>query len=38
MAKLVRAGADRVVNPQLIGGQRMAAFACSRTWPNSSTS
>ena len=26
-AKLVRAGADRVVNPQLIGGNRMAAFA-----------
>ena len=26
-AKLVRAGADRVVNPQRIGGQRMAAFA-----------
>ena len=26
-AKLVRAGADRVVNPQLIGGRRMAAFA-----------
>jgi voltage-gated potassium channel len=25
--KLTRAGADRVVNPQLIGGQRMAAFA-----------
>ena len=27
MAKLVRAGADRVVNPQLMGGRRMAAFA-----------
>lgn len=27
MAKLMRAGADRVVNPQLIGGRRMAAFA-----------
>jgi voltage-gated potassium channel len=26
-SKLVRAGADRVVNPQLIGGRRMAAFA-----------
>jgi len=26
-AKLMRAGADRVVNPQLIGGRRMAAFA-----------
>jgi voltage-gated potassium channel len=26
-AKLVRAGADRVVNPQRIGGDRMAAFA-----------
>ncbi|HEV7204150.1 MAG TPA: NAD-binding protein [Jatrophihabitans sp.] len=26
-AKLLRAGADRVVNPQLIGGRRMAAFA-----------
>jgi voltage-gated potassium channel len=25
--KLERAGANRVVNPQLIGGQRMAAFA-----------
>jgi voltage-gated potassium channel len=25
-AKLLRAGADRVVNPQLIGGRRMAAF------------
>lgn len=25
-AKLLRAGADRVVNPQLIGGQRMGAF------------
>jgi voltage-gated potassium channel len=25
--KLKRAGADRVVNPQLIGGARMAAFA-----------
>ena len=25
--KLLRAGADRVVNPQRIGGQRMAAFA-----------
>ena len=25
--KLTRAGANRVVNPQLIGGQRMAAFA-----------
>jgi voltage-gated potassium channel len=27
MAKLVRAGADRVVNPQMMGGRRMAAFA-----------
>jgi voltage-gated potassium channel len=27
MDKLVRAGADRVVNPQLMGGRRMAAFA-----------
>jgi voltage-gated potassium channel len=27
MAKLHRAGADEVVNPQLIGGRRMAAFA-----------
>ena len=26
-SKLVRAGADRVVNPQLIGGHRMASFA-----------
>jgi voltage-gated potassium channel len=26
-SKLIRAGADRVVNPQLIGGRRMAAFA-----------
>ncbi len=26
-SKLARAGADRVVNPQLIGGRRMAAFA-----------
>jgi voltage-gated potassium channel len=26
-SKLRRAGADRVVNPQLIGGRRMAAFA-----------
>jgi voltage-gated potassium channel len=26
-SKLLRAGADRVVNPQLIGGRRMAAFA-----------
>ncbi|HZA86422.1 MAG TPA: NAD-binding protein, partial [Acidimicrobiales bacterium] len=26
-AKLLRAGADRIVNPQRIGGQRMAAFA-----------
>jgi voltage-gated potassium channel len=26
-AKLLRAGADRVVNPQHIGGRRMAAFA-----------
>lgn len=25
--KLIRAGADRAVNPQLIGGRRMAAFA-----------
>src|SRR5262249_42190024 len=25
--KLLRAGADRAVNPQLIGGRRMAAFA-----------
>ena len=28
-SKLVRAGADRAVNPQLIGGRRMAAFALS---------
>jgi voltage-gated potassium channel len=27
MGKLYRAGADEVVNPQLIGGRRMAAFA-----------
>jgi len=27
MAKLMRAGANRVVNPQLMGGRRMAAFA-----------
>jgi voltage-gated potassium channel len=26
-SKLVRAGADRAVNPQLIGGRRMAAYA-----------
>ena len=26
-SKLVRAGADRAVNPQLIGGRRVAAFA-----------
>jgi voltage-gated potassium channel len=26
-SKLLRAGANRAVNPQLIGGQRMAAFA-----------
>jgi voltage-gated potassium channel len=26
-SKLVRAGADRVVNPQLIGGHRMASYA-----------
>ncbi|MBJ8347009.1 potassium channel protein [Antrihabitans sp. YC2-6] len=26
-AKLIRAGADRAVNPQLIGGRRMGAFA-----------
>ena len=26
-SKLMRAGADRAVNPQLIGGRRMAAFA-----------
>jgi voltage-gated potassium channel len=26
-AKLLRAGANRAVNPQLIGGRRMAAFA-----------
>src|SRR5664279_349718 len=26
-SKLLRAGADRVVNPQLIGGRRMASFA-----------
>ena len=29
-SKLVRAGADRAVNPQLIGGRRMAAFALQR--------
>ncbi|MFC0452131.1 potassium channel family protein [Rhodococcus jostii] len=27
MSKLVRAGANRVVNPQLIGGRRMGSFA-----------
>ena len=27
MAKLLRAGANRAVNPQLMGGRRMAAFA-----------
>lgn len=27
VAKLIRAGANRVVNPQRIGGERMAAFA-----------
>jgi voltage-gated potassium channel len=27
MSKLLRAGADRVVNPQLMGGRRLAAFA-----------
>jgi voltage-gated potassium channel len=27
MSKLLRAGADRAVNPQLMGGRRMAAFA-----------
>lgn len=27
MAKLMRAGADRVVNPQLMGARKMAAFA-----------
>jgi voltage-gated potassium channel len=26
-SKLIRAGADRAVNPQLLGGRRMAAFA-----------
>lgn len=29
-SKLIRAGADRAVNPQLIGGRRMAAFALQR--------
>lgn len=29
-AKLLRAGANRAVNPQLIGGRRMAAFAEQR--------
>jgi voltage-gated potassium channel len=29
MPKLYRAGADEVVNPQLIGGRRMASFALS---------
>ncbi len=29
-SKLARAGADRAVNPQLIGGRRMAAFALQR--------
>lgn len=29
-SKLVRAGATRAVNPQLIGGRRMAAFALQR--------
>jgi voltage-gated potassium channel len=29
-AKLVRAGANRAVNPQLIGGRRMATFALQR--------
>ena len=33
--KLLRAGATRVVNPQRIGGQRIAAAACSPTWWNS---
>ena len=35
--KLQRAGADRVVNPQSIGGSRMAAFVLRPTWPSSST-
>lgn len=29
-SKLARAGADRAVNPQLIGGRRMASFALQR--------
>lgn len=29
-SKLTRAGADRAVNPQLIGGRRMASFALQR--------
>ena len=33
--KLLRAGADRVVNPQRIGGNRIAASRCSRTSPTS---
>jgi voltage-gated potassium channel len=34
MAKLYRAGADEVVNPQLIGGRRMASFALEHPTPN----
>jgi voltage-gated potassium channel len=36
-SKLASAGADRVVNPQRIGGQRMAAFVLQPTWRSSST-
>ena len=35
--KLARAGADRVVNPQDLGGARMAPWPSSRMWPGSST-
>ncbi len=31
VAKLYRAGADHVVNPQLIGGRQMAAYASARS-------
>jgi len=35
--KLVWAGADRVVNPQDLGGARRRPWPSSRTWPTSST-
>ena len=38
MAKLTRAGADRVVNPQELGAARIAAFVLRPTSPSSSTS